>query len=98
MSGTTTIYSSLVDMSNRTGVSYEATWVGTASGSFAVQVSNTSASWVDVSDLTIDAAVGAADSRFVNMTDLQCRYTRFKYVNTSGSGSLTVYAHAKGGA
>lgn len=96
MASTNTIYSQIIDISRMDNIGLEVNWAGTPIGTFSVLVSN---SGVNFNTLTFDPALGqpagSAAGEAVNITQLGFKYMMLKYVNSSGSGTLTVYGQVK---
>lgn len=96
MSGTNTIYTQIIDVSRIDNMGLEVTWTGNPVGTITVNVSNSGISFYD---LTFDPALaqpsGSAGGYAINLNQLPFKYVMLKYVNTSGSGVLTVYGQIK---
>jgi hypothetical protein len=95
MTGVAVIESAALDILHLTSAGFEAVWTGAPNGTFQVMVSLTGQNYSDLG-LTIDPAIGSADFRVLNIAQLAVRYIKLRYTNTSGVGSLNVYASAKG--
>ena len=101
MTGTATIYVPLKMLKTITDCAVELVWTGTPTGTFTVEATiasglYSSTNWTDLG-VTVGNPAGSADSSIISFTNLQFPYVRVKYVNASGSGTLTAYQHAKGG-
>lgn len=96
MSGTNTIYSQIIDVSKMDNIGLEVVWTGTPVGTFSVQASN---SGINFFDLTFNPALaqptGAPGGYVVDINQFPFKYILLKYVNTAGSGGLTVYGQNK---
>lgn len=96
MASTNTIFSQIIDVSRMDNIGLEVNWVGSPVGTFSVLVSN---SGINFNALTFDPALGqpagSAAGEAVNITQLGFKYMMLKYVNSSGSGTLTVYGQVK---
>jgi len=96
MASTNTIYSQIIEISRVDNIGLEVSWTGTPTGVFSVGVSN---SGINFFDLTFSPALsqpaGSASGYAVNLNQLPFKYMRLKYVNTSGTGTLTVYGQVK---
>lgn len=96
MSGTSTIYSQILDISRIDNQGLEVTWTGAPTGVLSVLVSN---SGINFYALTFNPALGqpagSAGGYAINLNQLPFRYMLLRYVNASGSGVLTVYGHQK---
>src|SRR5271165_3434178 len=93
MSGTNTIYTQIVDVSRMDNCGLEVTWTGTPTGTFSVMVSN---SGINFYSLTFNPLLaqpsGSASGYAIDLNQLPFKYFMLQYTNTSGTGSLTVYA------
>jgi hypothetical protein len=96
MTGTTTIYSNIVDISRMDNISFEVAWSGTPTGTLSVLVSNSAVNWnaLTFSPLLAQPA-GSAGGLFIDMTQLASKYILLQYVNASGTGSLTAFMQVK---
>lgn len=96
MTGTTTIYSQILDVGKMDNEGLEVTWTGTPSGTFTVNVSN---SGINFYPLTFNPALaqpsGSAGGYAINLNQLPFRFINLQYVNTTGAGVLTVYGQNK---
>jgi hypothetical protein len=96
MSGTSTIYSQIVDISRMDNSGLEVTWTGNPTGNFQVMVSN---SGVNFYALTFSPALtqpsGTPDGYAVNLNQVPFKYLMLQYTNISGTGSLTIFGQMK---
>ena len=96
MSSTNTIYSQILEVSRIDNMGLEVTWKGTPTGTFSVMVSN---SGINFYALTFDPVLtqpgGSAGGYAVDLNQLPFKYLMLQYVNSSGTGSLTVYGQTK---
>lgn len=96
MASTNTIYTQIVDVSRMDNMGLEVTWTGTPTGTFQVMVSN---SGINFYALTFNPALaqpaGSAGGYAVDLNQLPFKYVMLQYTNSSGTGSLTVYAQVK---
>lgn len=96
MATTATIYSQIWDISRMDNIGCEVTWTGTPTGTLSVMVSN---SGINFYALTFSPVLtqpsGSADGYAIDLNQLPFKYLMFKYVNASGSGSLTIYNQSK---
>lgn len=96
MASTNTIYSNIVDVSRIDNIGLEIAWSGTPTGVFSVLVSNSGINWNALTFSPIlSQPAGSAAGMFVDLTQLAAKYILLKYVNSSGSGSLTTYCQVK---
>jgi hypothetical protein len=96
MTGTSKISSIPMDIGHLVAAAFMATWTGTPNGTLLVEGSIDGSTWAPLQDVSIDPAVGTADSRMVNLFWLAFRYVRLSYTNTSSTGSLTIVGTGKG--
>lgn len=96
MSSTNTIYTNILDLSRYDNSGLEVTWAGTPTGTISVMCSN---SGINFYALTFDPVLaqpaGSSGGYLINLNQLPFRYMFVQYVNSSGSGSITVYAQQK---
>lgn len=96
MSGTSTIYSNIIDTSRMDNVGVEVTWTGAPVGTISVLGS---VSGIKFYALTFSPSLGqpagTADGYLIDLTQYPFTYYMIKYVNASGSGTLTVYSQFK---
>jgi hypothetical protein len=97
MSSTDTIYSQIVDVSKMDNIGLDVSWTGTPTGTLSVTVSNTGLP--TFSALTFSPALaqpsGSAGYMTIDLNQLPYKYICLKYVNASGSGSLSITAQNK---
>lgn len=96
MSGTNTIYSNVLDVTNFDNFGIEMTWTGTPTGTLSVMCST---SGVNFYALTFSPAItqpaGSAGGYLIDLNQLPFRYLMLQYVNASGSGILTAFTEEK---
>lgn len=100
VSGTTTYYSGKISGKHADGIGLHLQWTGTPTGTFTFWVSDKpnpseadDSDWVsDATNYTAANPAGSADKKQHNIT---CRHawSRIKYVNASGSGTLFGYVN-----
>ena len=77
-------------------VGLEVAWSGTPTGTLSVLVSNSGINW---SALTFSPPIGqpagSAAMETIDLNQLPFKYLMLQYVNSSGSGTLTVYAQLR---
>lgn len=73
-------------------VSYQAVYVGTAAGTFDVEVSHDGVNW---SPLGLAVPLSGGSPQFIDVNQTGAAYTRFVYTRASGSGTLNVTVTAK---
>lgn len=96
MSGTSTIQSSTMVLDNLDNIGLRIKWTGTPTGTITVQCSVDN---IDFDSLTFNPTLtqpaGSAGGYLVSLNQLPFSYMYVQYVNSSGSGTLTVTAEAK---
>lgn len=96
MTGTSTIYSQILELSKMDNVGLEVTWTGTAVGTLTVNVSN---SGINFYPLTFNPALtqpaGVAGGYAIDLNQIPFKYIMLKYINASSTGTLTIYGQSK---
>jgi hypothetical protein len=91
MSGTNTIYSQILDVSRMDNLGLEVAWSGTPTGTLSIMTSVSAVNW---NALTFNPALpqpsGSAAGYSVSLNQLPFKYILLVYVNSSGTGVLTV--------
>lgn len=88
-------------------VGFQMNWTGDAVGPFSVEVSldhkedlngnvQVEGHWVAITLSPVPAAAGTDDQAYVDITQLSAPWVRLVFTNTSGTGTLDVFATAKG--
>lgn len=97
MSSTNTIYSQIIDLSLIDCTGLETTWTGTPTGVISVLGSCSGINFYALSGFSpaITQPAGSDGGGLINLADYGFKYILLQYVNTSGSGSLTVYGQMK---
>ena len=72
-----------------------ASWTGTPTGTFAVQVSVDTVTWVPITLSPAITASGSADQAYFELNQLSAPYIRLVYTASSGSGTLNALVTAK---
>lgn len=104
VTGTNSYYSPVQKIQNVRDCSYQLSWTGTPTGTFAVWVSNkflpdttTDNDWVQLSlAVAIVQPAGAASKDIADISAAPFMHMRLKYVNASGSGTITADFCGKG--
>lgn len=98
VSSTTTYYSKMWSGGDSAAYSLQVAWTGTPTGTFTLQVSNvpnpdesTDTDWKTSTEVTVVNPAGSASSFLVSTTASPHMKKRLKYVNASGSGTITGY-------
>lgn len=73
-------------------ISYQAVFVGTATGTFDVEVSHDG---VNYSPLGLLIPLSAGSPQFIDVNQTGAAYVRFTYTRLAGSGTLNVTVSAK---
>lgn len=96
MATTATIYSNIIDISRMDNIGIELAWSGTPTGVVSIL---SSSSGVNFNALTFSPVLaqpaGAAGGMAISLNQLPFKYLMIKYVNASGSGTLTAFGQAK---
>jgi hypothetical protein len=95
VSSTNTYYSKKASGSMELSLQME--WTGTPTGAITIQGSNraepdetTDDDWFTITPTTAPASpAGSASATFGEVNDVNCKWKRVKYVNASGSGTLS---------
>lgn len=96
MASTNTIYSQILEQSRMDNIGLEVNWTGTPTGTFSVMVSNSGINFYALTfNPTLTQPTGSASGIAVNLNQLPFKYVMLKYVNASGTGTLTVYGQSK---
>lgn len=96
MTGTSTIYSQIINIARMDNIGLEVTWTSTAVGTFSVMVSNSGLSFYALTfDPVLTQPAGAAGGYAVNLNQIPFRWMMLQYVNASSTGTLTVYGQEK---
>lgn len=96
MSGTSTIYSQIINVATMDNDGLEVTWTGTPTGTFSVMVSNSGKNFYALTfNPALGQPAGSPGGYAVNLNQLPFRFIMLQYVNATGSGLLTVYGQAK---
>lgn len=96
MAATNTIYSQIVDVGTMDNIALEVAWTGTPVGTFTVNGSDSGIIFPSLTfSPTLTQPAGAAGNYLIGLNQYPFRYILLQYVNTSGSGSLTVYGQQK---
>lgn len=97
MSGTSTVYSQIVDVHTIDNCGLELTWTGTPTGNIQILASSSGTSFYPISfSPSLEQPAGSAGGYLINLNQFPWQYIMVEYTNTSGSGSLTAYLTAKG--
>lgn len=96
MASTNTIYSQIIDLSKMDNAGLEVNWTGTPTGTFTVNVSNSGLNFYALTfNPVLTQPAGAAGGYAISLNQYPFKYLMLKYVNASGSGSLTVYGQMR---
>lgn len=96
MTGTSTIYSQIVDMSRMDNVGAEINFSGTASGTISVLGSNSGANFYALTfSPPLGQPTGSSGGYLIDLNQFPFKYFLLQYTNSSGSGTLTAYIQSK---
>ena len=106
----TTVTSAASSINKLSGISYDLTWTGTTTGTFAVQVSNSysincegavinAGSWNTLPTAsftgTYPVPAGSPGNGFLDVVGTEAAWVRLVFTPSAGTGTLTVLAAAK---
>lgn len=107
MTGTTTITSNEIDVTQADLAAIELVWSGTPNGTFQIQAgvqvlgggaasgSGAGVTWTNIIS-PAPTAVGAAGSHLINLADMAFSKVRVQYTNVSSTGTLNAFITLKG--
>ena len=106
MANTDTLTSAVSNIEYLDNVGIQFVFTGTPTGTFYVDVSidhaqdqngnvSVAGTWTPVTLPSSPVASGAAGNVFIDLNQLSAPWVRFRYVNTSGSGTLDAYLCGK---
>lgn len=96
MTDSSTIYSNIIDLSKMDNVGLEVTWTGTPTGTISVLGSNSGKSFYALTFSPVLAQpTGSASGYLIDLTQYPFKYFMIQYVNSSGTGVLTIYSQFK---
>lgn len=96
MASTNTIYSNIIDVSKIDNSGLEVNYTGTPTGTISVMASNSGLNFYDLTfDPSLTQPAGSAGGYLIDLNQYPFKYIMIKYVNASGTGSLTVYTQFK---
>lgn len=96
-----------VEVKLQDNVGFQMNWTGSPVGTFSFQVSMdyladtngnvvNAGNWITLPVTPAITAAGVPDVAYVDLNQISATYARVVYTRTSGTGSLTIYADAKG--
>ncbi len=96
MTGTNTIWSNIIGLQQMDVTGIEVAWTGTPTGTLSVLVSNSGINWPALTfNPTLVQPSGSASSIFIQLSPIGASEFYLKYVNASGSGTITAYLQNK---
>lgn len=96
MTSTNTIYSNIINISRIDNSGLEVTWTGTPTGTITIMCSNSGIKFYDLTfSPLLGQPAGSAGGYLIDLKQIPFTYMYFKYVNASGSGTITVYGQNK---
>jgi hypothetical protein len=101
------ITSQVMPIINEDNVAFQIVWSGAPVGTFDVQVSvdhaqdsqgnvSNTGTWLSLTLSSPVAAAGSAGNAYVDINQISAPYIRVVYTKTSGTGTLNIWAAAKG--
>ena len=98
MSSTNTIYTNILGIRQTDNQGLEINWTGTPTGTISVMVSNSGIQG-NFHALTFSPVLaqpaGSAGGYVIALRDLPFQFIYIKYINASGSGTITAYSQCK---
>jgi hypothetical protein len=87
-----------MDMSKNSGFSIQTEWSDGLTGSFVVQSRNSeSLQWRDITQITLTSPAGSGGGEVFEVGNCRSKFYRVRFFYTSGTSTLSVAVHAKGG-
>ena len=96
MTGTSTIYSQILDVSRMDSVGLEVSWSGTPTGTIQVMASNSGINFYALTfSPVLTQPAGAAGGYVIGLQLYPFKYVMLQYTNSSGTGVLNAWMQAK---
>lgn len=96
MTSTNTITSTVLTIANFDNIGLEIAWTGTPVGTISVAVSNSGTNFYALTfNPILTQPAGSAGGYVVSLNQLPFQYLEVQYTNSSGTGTLNVYAFEK---
>lgn len=96
MASTNTIYTNILGLRQMDTEGLEINWTGTPTGTISVMCSNSGLNFYALTfDPPIAQPAAVAGGYLIQLRQIPFQYLFLKYVNVSGSGSITAYAQSK---
>lgn len=96
MSGTSVIYSNIIDIAKMDSTGLEITWTGTPTGTIELYGSVSGLYFYTITfSPAFGQPAGSASGELLSLQQYPWKYLMIKYTNASGSGSLIVYGQYK---
>lgn len=95
MTGTSTIYSNIIDVTIKDNLGLELAWTGTPTGTITVWASSSGINFFSVDFAGFIQPSGSAKVVGVDLSQFPWKYIYLSYTNASGSGVLTAYMTTK---
>lgn len=96
MASTNTIYTNIIDAQNYDNVGFEVTWTGTPTGTITVMGSNGGTNFYSLTfDPLLAQPAGSAGGYLISLAAYPFRFYYIEYVNSTGTGTLAVFASEK---
>lgn len=97
MSGTSVVYTNIVDISYTDNQGLELQWTGTPTGTIEVLCSESGKFFFPLTFTPpLTQPAGGASGYGIDLNQVPWRYIMVRYTNVSGSGSLTAWLGSKG--
>lgn len=95
MTGTNTIYSQIFEVGKIDNIGFDVAWSGTPVGVLSVLTSSGGTNWPTLTFSSPPQPAGSAGVLGISLNQLPFKYYMFQYVNTSGTGVLTISGQNK---
>ena len=96
MSGTSTILSAVQSIQYYDNIGLEISWTGTPTGTISILASISDVNFYPYAPaLTLTQPAGSAGGYLLNLNQVPYPYIKVQYVNSSGTGALSVWVSAK---
>lgn len=94
--GTTTIYTNILEVARMDNQGLELAWTGTPTGTITIYGSNSGINWFSI---TFNPAyanpAGSAGVEGISLNQFPWKYLMLSYTNASGTGTIACYAQFK---
>jgi uncharacterized membrane protein len=96
MSGTSTIYTNILDLTLMDNIGLEVTWTGTPTGTLQLMGSNSGAAFYALTfSPVLGQPAGASGGYLIDVVQYPFTYFMIEYTNVSGTGAVTAWLTAR---